>query len=505
MPAWLFKIGADRNGETMQKKKNRIYGSVLVLCCLAAGLFYQVNSPRRFVAMEILLLFGVLFAAFLMQKKGCGEAGTFMMLGVAFLLRACYIIETPTWVRQHDVIGFGTGFGQAGFIEYFYENHKLIDFDPRTLWGFFQPPLHHMLAAIFLKINVLLGISYNHACENIQVLTLLYSMVMTVYTVKIMKEFHLSGKALLSGLCIVALHPCFILMAGSINNDMLCILLQVMAVYYLIRWYREPKWKTIVILALCVGGSMMAKLSGVLIAPAMAAVFLYRLWKERENFKNYFLQYLLFGVISIPIGIWSPVRNLLLFGVPLNYTPQVGEPVGNYSILQRLFDIRTDIPFTHLTASGHSYDEFNVPLAMLKTSLLGEYDFGQAVPPVTPFAWILLLSGGILAVLAFAAMIAVLKKKGSMEAPMKIFFSMYYGVSMAFFLNLCFSIPNFSSQDFRYIAHLLVVEGLFLGLYVKDDAQKEKRWVRRIVMVLLPVFAISCSAVYLLIGLYQWK
>ena len=84
-----------------------------------------------------------------------------------FVIRAGYIIVTPTWVRQHDVIGFGAGFGQAGFIEYFYQNWKLIDFDPREFWGFFLPPLHHILAAIVLTLNVVLGFVFHHACENI--------------------------------------------------------------------------------------------------------------------------------------------------------------------------------------------------------------------------------------------------------------------------------------------------------------------------------------------------
>lgn len=504
---WTAAKRTDRNGADMQKNKMWIYGGVLFICCLLTGIFYQVNSPRRFVAAEAVLLVVVCLLAWMMHRRGMEEAGVVLIVGAAFLLRAGYIIYTPTWVRQHDVIGFGTGFGQAGLIEYYYENRKLIDFDPRTLWGFFQPPLHHMLAAVWLRLNVAAGVAYNHACENVQVLTLLYGMAVTVYSYLIMKEFRLTGKALLSGLCLVVLHPCFILMSGSINNDMLCILLQVMAVYYLLRWYQRPRWGTVAVLALCVGGSMMAKQSGILIAPAMAAVFLYRFGKEKEKRRLLFCQYLLFGVLSIPLGIWSPVRNLVLFGVPLNYTPGVGEPVGDYPLLRRIFDLRTDIPYTHLTASGHSYDEFNVPLSMLKTSLLGEYDFGQAVASVTPFAWILLISGGLLAVAAFFCTVAVLRRKDcGMDFPGKIFFGLYYGVSLLFYINLCFSIPNFSSQDFRYIAHLLVIEGLFLGLYRQyGEGQQKKRWIGPAFNVLLLAFSISSAAVYLLTGLYQWK
>ncbi len=488
----------------MDTKKRKAGLFLLLAACLLTGIFYQVNSPRRFVFAEIILLAAVCLAAFFMWKKGYEEAGIFLLFGVGFLLRACYILYTPTWVRQHDVIGFGTGFGQAGLIEYYYENRQLIDFDPRTLWGFFQPPLHHILAAVWLKLNTLLKVSYNHACENVQVLTLIYSTLVTVYAYRIMKEFQLSGRALVSGLCLVAMHPCFILMAGSINNDMLCILLQVMAVYYLIRWYREPKFSTIAILAVCVGGSMMAKLSGGLIAPAMAFVFLYRLIKDRGNFWKLFGQYVLFGILCIPLGLFFPVRNLILFDVPLNYTPGVGEPVGAYSVLRRLFDIRTDIPYTHMIVNGCEYDEYNIPLALLKTSLFGEYDFRQTVGIAMPFAWALLISGAFLAVLSLIGMIYVLKKKDTaMTFPMKAFFALYYAVSVLFYLNFCFSMPYFSSQDFRYIAHILVIMGLFFGLFYKECIKK--RWMKNIMTGMLVVFSISSAAVYILIGLYQWK
>lgn len=488
----------------MSTKKGKAGVLVLAVLCLLAGTFYQVNSPRRFVLAEMVLLLAVCLAAFFLAGKGKEEAGVFLLFGISFLLRACYIIYTPTWVRQHDVIGFGAGFGQAGLIEYYYENHKLIDFDPRTLWGFFQPPLHHILAAVWLKINTMLKVGYNHACENIQVLTLFYSMMTTVYAYRIMKEFKLTGRALLLGLGLTAMHPCFIIMAGSINNDMLCILLQVMAVYYLIRWYRDPRWGTIAVLALCVGGSMMAKLSGGLIAPAMAVVFLYRLVKDREDFGRYFGQYVLFGILCIPIGLFFPVRNLILFGVPLNYTPGVGEPVGSYSVFRRLLDIRTDSPYTHMISNGCAYDEFNIPLTLLKTSLFGEYDFRQAVSAATPFAWLALASGAVLAAAALAAIILVWKKRDSaMEFPMKVFFTLYYVVSIMFYLNFCFSMPYFSSQDFRYIAHLLVLSGVFLGLSDKECVKK--RWVKTAVTGTLVVFSISSAAVYLLIGLYQWN
>ena len=488
---------------SIMKKSKWIHGIMLFFGCVITSLFYIINSPRRFVACEGLLLLAVLGITYVLWKKGINYYGFFFLFAIAFIIRSGYIIYTPTWIRQHDVIGFGAGFGQAGYIEYFYNNWKLIDFDPRDFWGFFQPPLHHILAAIWLKINVLAGFQYNHACENIQVLTLLYGYVMTIYAYKILKEMKVEGKALLAGTALVALHPCFILMSGSINNDMLCILLQVMAVYYFLRWYKNMDFQSIVLLALCVGGSMMAKLSGVLIAPAIAVVFLLQLWKKKENFKRLFVQYIIFGIISIPIGVWSPLRNYFKFSVPLTYTPEVGEPVGTFSLIQRIFDIRTSTPFTNMIVNGNSYDEYNVPLAMLKTSLVGEYNYASHVKVTSPFAWCLLVSGAILMLVTFFLTVYYLFSKHSvLESGVKIFLGVYYVTSMAFYVNLCFNIPNFSSQDFRYIAFLIVIEAIFLSIFFQDKKDGRIFFIlKKLTAICLITFCFSSTMVYLFLGL----
>ena len=46
---------------------------------------------------------------------------------VCALLRMFYVYYTPSWRRQHDVIGFGADEGQAAFIEYFHQTYILLD------------------------------------------------------------------------------------------------------------------------------------------------------------------------------------------------------------------------------------------------------------------------------------------------------------------------------------------------------------------------------------------
>ncbi|MBO6138299.1 MAG: glycosyltransferase family 39 protein [Lachnospiraceae bacterium] len=462
---------------------------------------------RREYGVVILAIFSAAaLLSFLLRKRRDGIL-VFTAL-CAFILRLVYIIYTPTDIRQHDVIGFGGTRGQAAYIEWFYNNGlKLIQTDPRDKWGFFQPPLHHVLAAGWLKLNTLMGVPYARATENIQYLTLIYSLILLFYAYRLFKYFKLSGKALYAAFALVAFHPSFILLSGSVNNDMLCILLTVMTVYYALKWYDSRSYADIIKTALCMGLSMMTKLSGVLSAPAVAFLFLY-VWIKggRSDFLKYLKEYLIFGLISVPIGMWFPIRSYLKFGIPLNYTPVVGERLIYNSPLSRIIDIRTYKPYVSMIKYGDPYDEYNIPLSLMKTSLTGEFDYTSVNRYITPFAWILLAAGTVLALICLAATVRmVLKKIPGRDRIPDIYIGIIYVTALAFYLNLAFGIPNFSSQDFRYICYIIVIEALSFGsvlIYNEPSGEAKTGGLpANLILAVTGGFCAAGAAVYLLLGL----
>lgn len=457
-------------------------------------------TRREYGCAALVFLAVAALLAFLWNKKKKADFCITLAALTAVVLRGLYIWYTPTWIRQHDVIGFsnGKGIGQAAFIEWFYEKHMLPDFDVRERWGFFQPALHHILAAIWLKINTLIGFGYSAACENIQVLTCIYSLVITYFAYKIFIQSGLRGTALKIAFAITALHPSFILAAGSVNNDTLCVMLTVMAMYFALQWERKSTYKNILLTGLCIGLSMMTKLSGVLIAPAVAYLFLDKWIRSgKEKFLYYLKQYVSFGIVAFPLGLFFPFRNFLKFGVPLNYTPPVGEALEKTDLVSRFLDVKTLTPFTCLIKNGDSYDEFNIPLAIMKTSLTGEDNFALSNSYELIPAWILLISGALLAVAALIATVyLVFMGSKFLALQTRVFWGILYIVSVGFMINLCLSIPNFSSQDFRYVSYLIVPESLALGHLV----QQYKFW-RKPAEAVTAVFALSSLAVYTLLGL----
>ena len=143
-------------------------------------------------------------------------------------------------------------------------------------------------------------------------------------------------------MAILCFHPTLILMAGSINNDILSALLMMAAALWTLRWYRAPSFGRILCIALCIGLAMMTKLSGALVAPAVAVVFLIKLIQSRKAPGRLIGQYAAFGAAVFPLGLWWGVRNLLRFGTPITYVPMIADTdvqyIGHIPVLQRLFD-----------------------------------------------------------------------------------------------------------------------------------------------------------------------
>ncbi len=455
-------------------------------------------SSRQYLYLVIILFVITLIITFIWYKKKGKSAYLVFSALTAFFLRLSYVLYTPHWVRQHDVIGFGNYEGQAAYIEWFLNEKRLPDFDPTTRWGFFQPPLHHIISAIWIGIQSFFGKNYGRACENVQYLTLIYSLLIMFYAYLIYKQAGLKEKELVLAFALTAIHPGFILLSGSVNNDCLCELFIIMSFYYTVRWYRDSRIRNIIPIALCVGLSMFTKLSGALAAPSIAFIFLVK-WIEgrKPGFLGYLKQYVVFGLICVPVALFYPVRNLLKYGTPMNYTPPVGEPLYGHSLLERIFDIRTDTPFINLIQNGNAYDEFNIPLAILKTSLFGETNLAANEPRMIPFAWAVLILGALLAIIiAFMTLYvtvgSVKRKENTAET---LFWGISYLVPVVFLINLCISTPYFSSQDFRYIQYVIVIEGLFAGLYCRK--RKRAGWM---LMILTSLFGAGVVSVYILLG-----
>lgn len=471
-----------------------ILGIVSLIC---AFIFDTNVNPDFNVFLLAIIAFSVIAAVAMylfFEKKLTPERAVILILCAGFVLRLCYVLYTNmnffdgvTYKeRQHDFYNFEKGVGHAGYINHFFENGlKLPEMDPRLKTQFYHPPLHHMISAVWMQFLSVLGFSFERCVASLQYLTLFYSSCCMVLSYKVFRELKLRKAGLVIAFSLIAFHPTFIILAGSANNDILSITFIVAALYNTIAWYKNPTTKRIVYLALSIALGMLTKLSVSLIAPPIAVVFLIKLYEERKQLTQYIKQYTIFGLVCVPLGLSYVIRNALKYDVPLTYVQRLSNEsdqyLGNYSVFQRLFDLTSDKPFSNpflaRVHSGDNYFEYNPFIALIKTSLFGEYNYANNAenPTTIQFLASLLLYVNIIIAIASLVLVVVMlvKKNNSLNLAHKTLLGGVYFLTLISFVKFAFDFPHNCSQDFRYAVVTLIVGAVAIGLFTeKLQAQK---------------------------------
>lgn len=457
-----------------------------------------------FNAVIMTLLLIVPFAAgfYLKKKKRLdSQIICWLILVTGLLLRIIYISYTDINIRQHDVHDFFEhNAGHAEYICYLFENRSLPDFDPRDVSQFYHPPLHHIICALWLTIVGKLGMSVETTGVNsLQFLTVTYSFLYTVFAYKALKLFKLKPETIELCTAIVTFHPTLIILSGNLNNDMLSSLLGMTAIYYTAKWAKDRKWLDIIMIAVSIGLGMFTKLSVGLLAPGVAAVFLYIFIKHIKDFKKLIVQFVVFGIICMPIGLYWSVRNYTRFGVPLNYVPKLSENARQYidkSALERLFNwlpYQFASPFTQWTWNDAPYNEFNPVIALWKNAMFDEETFFTRSITLQSFCTALFFSGIILSLFSVAALFVMWYKNKSVKLENKILLT---GVSLVVFgnyINFCINYPHVCTENMRYCVPLIFAGAAMIGMYIDKLSKSKNKYYKKSVSFLKNSMVVFCG------------
>ena len=378
-----------------------------------------------------------------------------LLIVCGFAVRLAYALRYGYSVNQHDVEGLNS----SGHLSYIYSLAQGNGLPQSNDWQYSHPPLHHILAALVVKISTALGHTSGQAFENIQLLTVFYSTMTMFAGHSLLKLCGVKGNNLVFAVGLLAFHPTFQILAGSINNDILTILLSMYAIVFLLKWYQKPSVKYAALCGLFAGLGMMSKVSAALIAVAIAVSVLVKFFIDKElKFGKILLHASVFAAILLPLGLWHPIRNYVLFEQPLGYVAPIPTTsalyTGEISIIDRIV-----LPFSKdgFGVYVDVWEEYNVWFYTLRNSLFGEYDFGNF-----GFAGVLVLLNLILIISSLVALVYVcvkILKKNAQLIPIVTLFA----VQLAFFVYFNIKYPFGCTMDFRYIVPLLFCGVAFLG------------------------------------------
>ncbi len=463
----------------MKKKEISIYYLITIIFFIFIYIIQPIiESHIKIITIaSILLLVGIFYAVKRIKKLRIHYkdiALIIMILGI--LIRAMYIIYTPITERQHDVYSINDQ-GHLGYIYTIYQTGKLPDTNSIQ---FYHPPLFHSIAAGWLEVNDIFSVSLDKSIEGIQIITAIFSSLIMLVAYRIVEEIEIKNIYKIFIIAVMAFHPTFIILAGSINNDVLMILLSFYIILYLIKWNDNPNIKNTSVLAVITGCTVMTKVSGAIMAVPIMYTFIRKIFEihktEKDKLLRLFGEFLLFGVISLSLGLWHPIRNLVLFSQPIGgvLLPAEGLYVGQYSVFQRFLTISFKELFGHIYCAIPG--DYNIFAYIFKCSILGEFTYNNNINIYVTFFKFVNLVIILTTVLCTFILTGKYKREDKNSFIIMILLITFFTNIISYYtFNVKY--PYLCTMDFRYI-----VPTIFTGIaticvvldeFIKNDIIKE--------------------------------
>lgn len=463
----------------MKKKEISIYYLITIIFFIFIYIIQPIieNHIKIITIVSILLVVGIYYAAKQIKKLRINYKDIvliIMILGI--LIRAMYIIYTPITERQHDVYSINDQ-GHLGYIYTIYQTGKLPDTNSIQ---FYHPPLFHLIAAGWLKVNDLFNVGLDRSIEGIQIITAIFSSLIMLVAYRIVEKIEIRNIYKILIMVVMAFHPTFIILAGSINNDVLMILLSFYIILYLIKWNDDPNIKNTIILATITGCAVMTKVSGAIMAAPIMYTFIKRIFEvykvEKKNLLRLFGKFLLFGVISLPLGLWHPIRNLIMFNQKIGWVllPAEGLYVGQYSIFERFLSISFKELFDY-TYCAIPVDH-NIFSYIVKTSILGEFTYNNGIDVYVSLFKIINLIIISITIICIFILLKKIKKISNNSFVTKILLITFF-INIVSYYHFNIKYPYICTMDFRYIVPTIftgiVTVCVVLDEFIKNDIIKE--------------------------------
>lgn len=472
-----------------------IFIAYVVSLCFLYYLRNSFNTIHLFTT--VCILFFISCLSILKVFKIYNEKiGTLFMFLTIFLISFSYIYYTPYYLRQHDLRNFeiGPNGGHLGYMAEIFYTNKLPEGNPIDKWCFFNPPLHYIISSFVLKLSTIFTAEDFINFEVLQIMSYIYFIIFIIYTYKILKKINIK-KLLLPATLFIGLAPALIIMSGSINNDMLAITLSTIAIYYTIVWYESDKLKDLIKIALTISLAIMTKVSSALIAIAIATVFLTKVIKNKKDFIKYVKHFSIFALIALPIGLWFPVKNYVLYDIPFTYVQSVDESndanISYHSTFERYFTFnKTHLDSVNIDMSKENA-EYNIYLSTIKSFIVDE-NIDYSDKPILHFAFDFMLYLLVFITLLYLVNIIYLIVTIKKDNNNWLFFFLVLGIlQIISYINFCFGFPFTFTMNFRYIIPTLLTFVVILSI-----ASEKNEYLHAINKLMIVVYSIISIIIF---------
>ncbi len=487
------------------------------------GTVFRAGSFAQTISL-ILVLCVIGYGVFLYVKKELtAEKCIIIVFILGMILRFCYLLVTAPNTRQYDT--FSSNYdGHEAYAWGLYENFSMPETND---YQFYHPPINAFLQAMFMHLTngltslyrSIFGVgdyfmtafnegkpewldSYRYYLYGTcQILSYIYSIIIMIFGLKILKVVGLKGKNLVFWFAFFALFPRHIILSATLNNDHLAYLFTLAAVYFALKWWIQTKsLKDILICGVVIGLGISTKLSAATVCLPIGLVFLYELVISLKKtasslpFKEILKQYSLFLVVCAPIALSFIIYAKIKFNQPIGFVfsnLNGALSTDKISFFERFF-ISFDKneyfytmylrPFYNsVTEVNNNHNLWNY---LIRSSLFGEFSYWQG----ENFAFLAICIMTALPIVSIAALVIMIivrrkQKYGKMGYSLLNIAvdqkALYFGMALMltqvismiyFYLRM----PYSCTMDFRYILPSIISFALIYSNFEECVALDKK-------------------------------
>lgn len=382
-----------------------------------------------------------------------------MIFVLSFFMNVWYVVVSWGNVRQYDYFNF------VMHADYFVQHGFFLSSPIAYLQSiYFQPPFWGGLAALVSKLCMLGGLTFAQGFDFVRLVSLLCVSGAAFLFWRLTELFLFKSNIRYVIFALFCFFPIHGILANLVNNDAMVYFLMIALMYMGYKWYLSGTWKDAAIVSglfLLAGG---VKFSGLMMLPAIGVLGMCRLIQAEKKFSlTLWGQFAVIGLGAILGFVWG--WFLLYYHLPLVPPPQdvAFQDMSHFTLTERLFSVRQIlIPFADVKIGGV---EPNVFLALLKTSLFGEWAWALGV-----WSYLLYVLGGILAVLIVMSFFSVCRYKLGTDYAFNLFIVVLVFTVLVSWVYFWLEYPFFCSCEFRYVVILLPVSLLWLGNYLSQKS-----------------------------------
>ncbi len=476
------------------------------------------GEPAKCFAIIFLAILALIAFLLYKNKKLTRERIIFILILAGYAIRLGYVLYTEGVARQYDTWGDDGHFGYAKTLlltgklptsnDYQFYHPPLNAFIQSQFMAFFEDIFtfvnSHMLWLTSNKGLELTLESYYSACQT---LSITYITILTVVSCKIFKRLNIGGLGGLIGLIFIFFFPRLNQFSGQLNNDVLCLLFTVLSVYWTIKFYQNPNYLNIVVLAISIGLGMMCKLNGAVICLPIALLFIIIfakriISKDKKEIIDIIIKYGLFLFICAPIGLWFQVYAKIRFDQNLGYVfPYLNDELSTsgVSFFRRFFIPSFKTVFEKPFANA--WEDYNLIDYMTKSSMFGEFSYWNG----TAFAFVAVILNYLFQIFFTLNLVCwffhrYFEGKKIFDLSSITLLSILVtilGSQMIFYIKM----PYGCTMDFRYVVAVIVAYGGMSGVMINDA--KETRLVGfKTISNCLSFFAVAlivCTSIFYLV------